>query len=228
MIASAQLEQDLLNTLVERYSREGYEVIKEPAPNDVPFDLGGYKPDLIALKEGRNIIIEVKAKAERISFDTLRSVADEVKRHDGWRFFLVTGQDVDDSHLPGQMEESFSWDEVSEPLKDAATSVTQRAQILAFMGLWVAFERMVRFQSRRISLPVDRLTSPRTMIDQLYSLGEFSAQQFETALDLVPVRNQIFHGVDTSNLGNHLKRLQALVHELQDEWSGPANEIAKQ
>ena len=41
----------------------------------------------------------------------------------------------------------------------------------AYLILWIVFERMMRFQSTRIALPVDRL-APSILIRQLYSLGE--------------------------------------------------------
>ncbi len=229
MMTSGRSEHDLLlNDLIERYRSEGYEVLKEPGPDAVPFDLGGYSPDLVAKKGGQGLIIEVKPQTGRLSFDSLRSVAGEIKRHEGWRFLLVTGQDVEDATLPGQGEESFSWDQVSEAVQEAEAARTQGAPILAFMRLWVAFERMMRFRARLITLPIDRLVSPRIMIAQLYSHGELSAQQFELATDLIRVRNPVFHGLDVSDLGKDVARLTLLVRELRDEWSGLTGDVTKQ
>ena len=160
----------------------------------MPFDLDGYSPDLIAVKGEQHLIIEVKPQTARLSFDTLRSVSSQVRRHQGWRFLLVTGQDVDEGTLPGQAEESFSWDDVSQASNEAEAAAAQGAPILAFIRLWVALERMMRFRSRQIALPVDRLVSPAIMIGPLYSHGELSAHQFKVAADLVKVRNQVIHG----------------------------------
>ena len=41
------------------------EVLKEPGPDAVPFDLGGYSPDLVAKKGGQGLIIEVKPQTDR-------------------------------------------------------------------------------------------------------------------------------------------------------------------
>ena len=50
MMTSSRSDHDLLlNALMERYRSKGYEVLKEPGPDAVPFDLGGYSPDLVAI-----------------------------------------------------------------------------------------------------------------------------------------------------------------------------------
>ena len=224
--ASPSGHEVLLNGLVERYLREGFAVLKEPDPQAVPFDLGGYRPDLLAWKGGQHLIIEVKTQAERISFDSLRSVADEVRRHEGWQFLLVTGQDVEETPMPGETEDKFSWEEAARALKEASAAGTPHARTLAFIHLWVVFERAMRYQSRCIALPVERLASPRTMIEQLYSLGELSAAQFEIALQLVRIRNQVFHGLFGAGVDDDLNRLAGLVQELRQDW-GRGGEIGE-
>lgn len=135
---------------------------------------------------------------------------------------MVTGQDVDAAALPGQADESFSWEVVAQALDEAAAARDPRTRTLAFIELWVAFERMLRFQARQIALPVDRLVSPRTIIDQLYSHGEIRLGEYDVARALVAVRNQVFHGLEASDLAGDLERLAALVRGLREEWSGAA------
>ena len=43
MIARSPPTRDtMLNDLAENYAKEDYEVLREPTPNVIPFDLGGY------------------------------------------------------------------------------------------------------------------------------------------------------------------------------------------
>ena len=51
----------LQSSVAERYQREGYDVGIEPGPKAVPFDLGGYAPDLIARKGDLTFIVEIKS-----------------------------------------------------------------------------------------------------------------------------------------------------------------------
>lgn len=76
----------------------------------------------------------------------------------------------------------------------------------------------MRFHARRVALPVDRL-APSILIRQLYSQGELSMAQFETALSCQEVRNLIVHGLGASNLRDAVTRLGGVVRELLEQWS---------
>jgi REase_AHJR-like len=213
----------LLNSVAERYRHDGYDVTVEPRPSAIPFDLGGYRPDLIVRKSGLTLIVEIKTQPERISFDQLRSVVDEVKRHEGWRFVLVTAQDISGSSSPGEDEDQFSWEEVARQVADAQRLNDLNKKEAAYLMLWIAFERMMRFQARRIALPVDRL-GPSILIRQLYSQGELSMAQFDTALACQEVRNRIVHGFRASDLNDAMDRLGTVVREVLEQWSAPGGE----
>jgi hypothetical protein len=213
--------EGLIISVAERYQREGYDVKVDPGPSSIPFDLGGYRPDLIARKGDINLIIEIKTEAARISFDQLRSIVDEVKRHEGWRFVLITPQDVSDFAPSSEDEDQFSWEGVAHRIENAQRLSDLGESEAAYLILWIAFERMMRFQARRIELPVDRL-APRIVIRQMYSQGELSMAQFDIALACQEVRNRIVHGFPVPDLNDAVARLQTLVDELLGQWSAPS------
>jgi len=214
--------ETLLRSVVERYRRDGYDVNVAPRPGAIPFDLGGYVPDMIAQKGDLMIIVEVKTQADRISFDQLRSVVDEIKRHEGWRFVLVTAQDTLGLSLPHENEDRFSWAEVALRVKDAQRLSDLGENEAAYLTLWIAFERMMRFQASTIALPLDRL-APSILIRQLYSQGELSMTQFDTALRCQEIRNRIIHGFPAPDLRSAASSLGTLVRELLECWSAPAD-----
>src|SRR5580704_2317959 len=144
----------LINAVAEGYRLDGYEVVIEPEPNAIPFDLGGYRPDLIARKGGVTTIVEIKSEAQKVSFDQLRSLVEEIRSHEGWRFVLITGQDVLRPGLPSQDEDQFSWSEVEPHVEEAMRLVEAGKQDAGYLILWITFERMLRSQARHISLPV--------------------------------------------------------------------------
>jgi Holliday junction resolvase-like predicted endonuclease len=213
---------ELVNSVAERYRRDGYEVQREPSESAVPFDLGGYRPDLIVRKQDQALIVEVKVNAQKTSFDSLRSVVDEVKRHKGWQFVLVTAQDLLADPLD-EREEQFSWDEVNFRIDRAERLRQQGEYEAAYMLLWISFERALRFQARQISLPVDRL-APAILIRQMYSQGELSMSQFDIALECQAVRNRIVHGFPTSDITDAIIRLGSLVREVVEQWKTSVHE----
>ena len=208
----------LVNAVADRYQLDGYEVVIEPEPNAIPFDLGGYRPDLIARKGGVTTIVEIKSEAQKLSFDQLRSLVEEVRSHEGWRFVLITGQDVLRPGLPSQDEDQFSWSEVEHHVEEAMRLVEAGNKEAGCLILWITFERMLRSQARNIALPVDRL-APAILIRQLYSQGELTISQFETALRCQEVRNRIAHGFRAPDLDTATKDLTSIVRELLEQWA---------
>jgi hypothetical protein len=223
MISSQTPHAKLLDSVAERYRRDGFQVITEPGPGVIPFDLGGYAPDLIAQKENLKVIVEIKTQADKISFDHLSSIADEVKRHDGWRFVLVTSQDIPSLDLPGESEDRFSWEDVVNRIQDADRLSHLGQGEAAYLILWIEFERMMRFHAQRVALPVDRL-APSILIRQLYSQGELSMAQYDAALACQGVRNRIVHGFRATDLSEAIAELRTLVQELLGEWPASRSE----
>ncbi len=219
MTSSIHAQHDArIREIAERLRREGYDVILEPRPADLPFDLGGYKPDLLARRDQDGLVLEVKVRASRLSFDTLRSVAEEVKRHPGWRFLLVTSDDISDNDLLVNEHYRDTWTEIASRVEHARSLLAQGDQEAAYMLTWIAFERMLRLQATRINLPIERL-SPSIVIRQLYSVGELTIEQFDIALACQDVRNRVVHGLPSADLPAAFDRLAVLVRELQADWA---------
>ena len=55
MRAIALREEDLIRSVAEKYLRDGYAVTVQPSDADIPFHLGGFKPDLVAKKLAADI-----------------------------------------------------------------------------------------------------------------------------------------------------------------------------
>ena len=212
--------EELQNTIAEQYRSLGFDVSIEPGTSAIPFDVGNYAPDLIAKKDCQRLIVEIKAQPEKISFEQLQNVVEAVNRHEGWRFILITPQDAAGSaQLPGESEDQFSWDDIASRIEAANQLVQLGQKDAGYLTLWIAFERMMRYQARRIALPIDRLT-PSILIRQLYSQGELSMSQFDTALACLKVRNSIVHGFRAGDFSEATARLGRMVGELVESWPG--------
>ncbi|MCX6113198.1 MAG: hypothetical protein NTY22_07975 [Proteobacteria bacterium] len=63
-IMSFDTEQAIASKIVDKYRKQGYEIIFAPRGKDLPFDLGSYHPDLIVRKSpNEGYIIELKRYA---------------------------------------------------------------------------------------------------------------------------------------------------------------------
>lgn len=208
--------------MAERYRRDGYDVCEEPQEGSLPFELGTYRPDLIARRGDQALMVEIKSSTENKSFEQLRSVIDELKRHHGWQFVLITAKDLL-TGLPDAGEEQFSWNDVDARIDRAQHLNKQGEYEAAYLILWIGLECALRFQARGTSLPVDRL-EPGVTIRRLYSQGELSIPQFDTALTCQAIRNRIVHGFPSMDTKNAVTRLAALLREVVDQWRGPIRE----
>lgn len=211
-----KLPSELEARVAEKYHQQGFSVIANPDLSRLPFDLGGYRPDIIAQKEpDQNYIIEIKSSSRPISVDRFRSIAESVQAHPGWRFLLVT----EDDDLPvGCERDLLHVDEALQRASQAETLIAGGAPEAAFLLLWSTLEGMMRRHSIHAAIPIDRLT-PLALTNHLYSQGELSRQQFHRIKDLTSSRNRVAHGYHDSQLNEKTDDLLALVRELSDEWN---------
>lgn len=207
-------ETKKIRELAEAYARAGYEVSDRP-----PFALTGYQPDLVAKKGDRGFIIEVKSSAKRLPVERLESIAKDIAQHDGWRFLLVTAEDVSGDELPGVDASSLSWSDITAGVEQAVRLYDAGEKSAAYLILWIAFERMLRLHTAQLNSPIERL-SPSIVIRHLYSNGELSMNQFDSALACQITRNRVVHGLASPELSDAFCRLEQLVRELLAEWAG--------
>lgn len=208
--------------LAARYAEQGFDVVVDPREEDLPFDLEGYRPDLLARRGGDGDLVEVKLSGTRLSVDRFREIAEEVRRHPGWRFILVTADDVARDEIPAAGDGLPSWRRIRERAA-AALAVAERGESAeaALLALWAALEGILRRFARGMSLPVDRLPTS-TLLRHLHSHGELSMEQYDLAMHALEVRNAVAHGYDAPETAETARRLGTLVRDLLTESVGRA------
>jgi len=72
-------EVRVLELLRNRYESEGFSFIEHPAPANLPAFMHGYRPDALALGEGKSIVIEVKLRKDPAPKRTCRQLANVSK-----------------------------------------------------------------------------------------------------------------------------------------------------
>ncbi|WP_323149118.1 hypothetical protein [Pseudomonas oryzihabitans] len=207
-----------IDSLARDYLQQGFSVIKEPAADAIPLDLGGYIPDLIATKGSLNLIIEVKTKASRVSIDKFQSLAQEIALHDGWRFLLVTLDDVDSSKIPSANDELPTWHELEHKLQQAQSLIAEGALEPAVLYLWSIFEAALRKRAIAQRIPVERLPASM-LIKHMYSLGEVSVNDIDQIREFMDKRNRVAHGANEAVDPHQLSLVFQTVNRILTEWS---------
>lgn len=211
------LEQNRLQGIAEKYKLQGFEVVVEPSKSLIPFDLGNYRPDLMARKgSDAGYIIELKKSIAKISVDRYREIAEIVAKHHGWRFLLITGEDIASEYLQDDSE-LLTWEQMLQRQEQAQRFLAISEVEVAFLYLWGILEAAMRRQARQVSIPIERFPA-NSLINHLYSQGELSMEQFDQVRGIQTIRDRLIHGYQLPNLREPTKQLQVIVHELIAMW----------
>ena len=214
MTSAQQTESTLITKVAEKYAAQGFDVNIEPRKEELPFDLGTYHPDLIAVKSpDKSYIIEVKRSASRTPVERYSEVAKLVAQHPGWGFLLVTG---DEQSVDG--EDLLTWQQMLSRQTRVKELLKAGASEGAFLILWGILEAALRRRAGETQIPVERFPTS-SLINHLYSQGELSIEQFDDIKTLQAVRNRFVHGYQTPDVDGPTEQLQVLVKELLDSWS---------
>ncbi|MEH2110029.1 hypothetical protein [Nostoc sp.] len=211
------LYDEKVKSLAQKYESQGFRVLTGLQTDELPFDLGNYQPDLIAIKDGSGLVIEVKNSLSRLSVDRLQVLAEEVSKHPGWRFLLVTLEDIEAKSLPGTSEELPSWQKLKDQFFQAHELIKKDEIQSAFLFLGNVFENALRKRAIDVSIPIERFPVIG-LIKHLYSLGELSISQFDLAQDCFKVSNRVAHGYIENITLPLVHNLDNLVSELLTEW----------
>lgn len=210
-------EKFRLQAIAEKYRLQGFEVVIEPSKSFIPFDLGNYCPDLMAQKGlDEGYIIELKNSIAKISVDRYREIAEIVAQQHGWRFLLITEEDIS-SEDPQDDSELMTWEQMLQRQEQAQKFLAIGEVEVAFWYLWGILEAAMRRQSRQVAIPIERFPA-NSLINHLYSQGELSMEQFDQVRVIQTIRDRLIHGYQMPNLGEPTKQLQVLVNELIAMW----------
>lgn len=211
------VEPTFVSKIAQKYRQDGYDVVMAPKPNELPFDLGVYSPDLLVKKSDKEgYIVEVKNSVNRIPVDHYREIAETVSQHNGWRFLLITGEDAIQANQ-SKKEHLLSWEQIVSRAEQGERLLHLGEVEGAFSSLWAALEALLRNQAQQLSIPIERFPT-LSLIKHLYSQGELSIEQYDTTMALFSVRNQFVHGYQTPGLPDATKQLAELVRELLGLW----------
>jgi hypothetical protein len=217
--SSKSLHDQKIASVARELSEKGYKVKIEPSPNDIPFDLGNYKPDLVAFKEGGGIVLEVKESHTRLSVDRFQELARIISVHQGWRFQLLTLSDETESVLPTGQEDLPSWKALQHRLKEIEELVQNHLIEPALLYLWSTVEAILRRRAISQNLPIERFPAIR-LLNHMYSSGEISISEFDLVKSTFEKRNRVAHGLVVTLDQTELEKLVIVTDSLIKKWQG--------
>jgi hypothetical protein len=216
-VTQSLYEQKIQSTVQELIDN-GYKVSIEPSSSDLPFELGGYHPDLIATKGDEGIILEVKTTSNRLSVDRFQAIAEQIATHNGWRFLLITLDDTSESILPSGEKDLPSWEELKTRLSNLDTLIQASLFEPSILFSSSILEAVLRKRAINQNLPIWRLPE-KNLLNYIFSSGEISMSDFDIFKSCLDLRNKVAHGLATSIDPNLLSSAIASIKKLVAQWS---------
>jgi hypothetical protein len=207
-----QHEKKRLTEVAEEYRKRGYTVYEQPMSSELPGNLRGFRPDLMAVTEHDFVVVEVRTRANLSDEPRLAALAEAVNRMPGWRFELVAATDRDEQRIGT----SYAIPEILKRLALARKLAGEGEVEVAFIAAWAATEAMMReaaYQAE-ISLPT---VMPTVVMNSLVTQGILSRDSYQKLLAAMRVRSSLAHGFAPSeDPRSHLDNLLQVVNELQN------------
>lgn len=210
-------EYELAQSLAEKYRANGYTVEIEPDLSHIPFDLNGYHPDMIAIKEDSKLIIEVKQKIQKVSIEHLQAIAQLISEHQGWRFIVITPDDVENNYFLNVQENYPTWSQLSKQVAQIPLIIDSIGNAASLIYIWGLVEATLRRYAIDSSIPVENFPFTR-IAKHLYSIGELSIDELNLLLTIQASRNRVAHGYHTEITRDTLNQLVNFLNKALLNW----------
>lgn len=212
-------ERDRIQGLIKEYQSQGYNVVVEPLPHELPDFLVGYRPDLIVTRGGETTIVEVKSRWSLATEAQARELARLVENKPGWNFELVVVSD--EPVVPPVGSVAFDRTDVQRTLKEARSLVDNGFIGPALLSGWATLEATLRLLMNAEGVEPRRLASTH-LLKQAVEEGIISRDDYRALSDSMARRNALAHGFHNESVSPTLiSRLLDLVQRLLNETSSP-------
>jgi uncharacterized protein YutE (UPF0331/DUF86 family) len=184
-----------LNQVADRYRNLGFKVILRPSTAELPAFAKDFKVEILATKEGSGILAVAKGNASELQGDKeVPRYAEITSKQPGWRLdVFVLGPDITALAEKREAQEPAEED-IRRAIDDSQRILQAGFSSQAVIAAWATLEAAMRKRLAAGGRKALFGTSPRTMLNELFSAGVFSNSEFRDLEGLFQLRNIIVHG----------------------------------
>lgn len=201
-----------LERVADEYRADGYQVVVEPGPDEIPDFLRAHQLDMIARKEGESVVVGVRTRDE-LADEQISDLAAAVNARAGWRFDLVV---TNGAAWPDGVPIDATEPDVDriESLAETAERLLARDELeAAYLVSWSATEAALRRMACRASINFEQ-KSPQFVLKTLVAEGVLSHDQYDALRRAMRVRNAVAHGLQFESLDASTPRF--LIQTVRD------------
>jgi uncharacterized protein YutE (UPF0331/DUF86 family) len=207
-------EAAVLENIVPQLEAEGYEVYSHPSVHLLPSFMQAYRPDAIALREGKKLAIEVvrKGSSSEKSLDKLR---DLLAGHRDWELRVYW---ISPSSTPTPIEPASAKD-IEQAIETIEQLTREGLLAPALLMAWATLEGVGR---ALLSEKIVRPQTPGGLVEVLAGEGYVTPTEADRLRALIAARNQIVHGGLRTKVGpREVRQFLAVLKSLR-KLLGPA------
>jgi len=203
--------------IAREYAKQGYEVIVNPTPDQLPNFLAAFPIDILARNDAESVVIEVRTQGSLTSSPELDAIAKALEDRPGWRFELVVRNPRDRDSLYFRDAMSLDVPDIVSRLNEARELSEQEHGEAALLLAWSATEALLRYLADAETIPVVG-HEPGQVIKSLYTYGVINQEQYQVLQEGLDARNMIVHGYkERHSLVDTVKRLLHIADQLQGQ-----------
>lgn len=224
-----------LNQVRRELEQDGYSVIVRPRAENMPQELEGFVPDLLARRGDQTVIVEVKTSDALAQSDELARLSSVVEKLQGFELRLEVLRREPDQVIPIP----------SEVLVDRLDSVRELAEFqrldAALLVGWATFEGALRVRASESStIDAGERVAASALVRELIS-EDFLPEAWLPEVDRISqIRAHLAHGFNTKVVQEDVKRLiemsaylledvsvsvERLIEWFLDNYEDPANGV---
>jgi hypothetical protein len=197
MEALTPLEKKRARDIAEEYRSQGYEVIEEPSPGQLPDFLFGYHPDILIRKGDEAIIVEVKSRTSLARSPQIQDLARLLQPRPHWNFELVIVEEEDQFHTV-EGTRPLGRDDIQQGIEKSEKLLELGFSEAALLLTWSILEATLRFLSAEEGIALNRLDS-FYILKQAAMNGIISRNDYNFLIDVMKYRNALAHGFKKSD-----------------------------
>jgi len=196
-------EQEL-ERLGHLYTDRGFQVTLRPKPEELPVFARDFKVEIMGKRPDQGVLVSVKKNRTEAAADSnMPRYAEITGAQPGWRYdFAVL--EGDDPTGPRRAEaREFSEEDIDRAMEEAEQMVRAGLIRPAMITAWAGLEAAMRTRLRAPGESTEGST-PRVMLNELYSSGILSVSEFHQLGLAFQLRNEIIHGFSSPAPDPHL------------------------
>jgi len=211
-------EQEL-KRVADLYSAKGYDVKIRPKADELPPFAKDFHVEIAARRGSEGVLIAVKKTRDDIAADPdISRYAEITGAQPGWRFDFIVLEAEEPRLRDVRGAQEFSDEDINNALVEAEKMIKMGFVRPAIITAWSALEASMRLSLRASGERAGWGAAPRSMINELYSSGTLSSDEFAALERLFQLRNQIVHGFSSPTADAALVQfISTIAHRLLEE-----------